>query len=84
MSEEDVRAVEAALLGRALGYEVRETVEEESERGVKRRTTLYHIPGDVRAQIFILRNRRPDVWRDKPERETDMEEKGVNIIDDIA
>lgn len=58
--------VENALLKRALGYTVKEekltkdgeTVELERE-----------VPGDVTAQIFWLKNRKPDVWRDKRENE---------------
>lgn len=38
--------------------------------------------GDVTAQIFWLKNRRPDKWRDRPVGDSD--EKGsVQIIDDI-
>ena len=32
-----------------------------------------YIPPDTTAQIFWLKNRRPDKWRDKPSGETDME-----------
>ena len=56
--------VENALLKRALGYIVKdkkltkdgEVVELERE-----------VPGDVTAQIFWLKNRKPSTWRDKPE-----------------
>lgn len=82
MNRKDDRAVEEALFRRACGYSVEETVVEESERGEKRRTTTYHIPGDVRAQIFWLRNRKPKVWKDKPsEQEKGAQE--VRILDDI-
>ncbi|MBQ7824929.1 MAG: hypothetical protein IJ337_01070 [Clostridia bacterium] len=30
-----------------------------------------HIPADVTAQIFWLKNRKPDKWRDKPDAKTD-------------
>lgn len=36
--------------------------------------------GDVTAMIFWLKNRRPDKWRDKPERVETGE--GVRIVDD--
>lgn len=32
-----------------------------------------YIPPDTTAQIFWLKNRRPDKWRDKPSGETDTE-----------
>ena len=58
--------VENALLRRATGYDAVETIEEVSDkngRSVKRVTR--HVPGDVTAQIFWLKNRRPDKWKDK-------------------
>lgn len=82
--EEKDREVEAALFQRACGYEAEDMVTEENEKGAKQRTTRYHIPGDVRAMIFWLRNRQPDVWKDRPESDAPREEKGVSIIDDIA
>ena len=57
--------VENALLKRALGYEYTETMVEESENGFKMRKTTKFIPPDVTAQIFWLKNRRSEVWREK-------------------
>ena len=57
--------VENALLKRALGYEYTETMVEESENGFKTRKTKKFVPPDVTAQIFWLKNRRPEVWREK-------------------
>lgn len=60
--------VENALLKRALGYDYQEERIEKSEKdGIKVIQTLKHIPPDTTAQIFWLKNRRPDKWRDKPE-----------------
>ena len=80
------REVEEALHRRACGYEAEDTVCEENEKGVRVRTTRYHIPGDVRAMIFWLKNRRPKIWRDKQDADDseEGEKKGVSIIDDIA
>lgn len=61
--------VENALLKRALGYEYQETRVEKSDDGTKIIQTLKHIPADTTAQIFWLKNRRPDKWRDKPKEE---------------
>lgn len=58
--------VENALLKRALGYSYTEVMDETSEDGVKHRETVKFIPPDTTAQIFWLKNRRPDKWRDKP------------------
>lgn len=41
-----------------------------------------HVPADTAAQIFWLKNRKPDKWREK-DKETSNEEKGVVIIDDL-
>jgi transposase-like protein len=60
------RAVENALLKRALGYDYTEKRVETSASGnTKTITITKHIPGDTTAQIFWLKNRRPDLWRDK-------------------
>jgi len=66
--------VENALLKRALGYEYNEVMTEQSEDGaVKRRVTRKMVIPDVTAQIFWLKNRRPDVWRDRPKDESEAE-----------
>lgn len=59
--------VENALLKRALGYEYTEERIEVSEKdGRKVIQTVKAVPPDTTAQIFWLKNRRPDKWRDKP------------------
>lgn len=63
--------VEDSLLKRALGYEV---IEEEFERlpglrQVRVKKKRKHIPPDVTAQIFWLKNRQLARWRDKQEHE---------------
>ena len=75
--------VENALLKRALGYEFQEErVERSAKDGVKVVQTIKHIPPDTTAQIFWLKNRRPDRWRDKPEPAA-ADEGGIQIIDDL-
>nr|DAR05296.1 MAG TPA: terminase small subunit [Caudoviricetes sp.] len=60
--------VENALLKRALGYEYMEERVEISEKdGRKVIQTVKTVIPDTTAQIFWLKNRRPDKWRDKPE-----------------
>lgn len=64
--------VENALLKRALGYSYTETT---SERRLNEDTGEYEmvatkevtkqITPDTKAQIFWLKNRKPDTWRDK-------------------
>ena len=60
--------VENALLKRAMGYDYIE-VKEEVEGGVvtKRTKTLKHVPPDVGAAAFWLKNRKPTEWRDRKE-----------------
>lgn len=41
------------------------------------------VEGNVTAQIFWLKNRRPDKWRDKQEAKVDLAE-AVRIIDSIG
>src|SRR5690625_6353086 len=52
--------VENALLKRALGYEYEEVTEETSDKGYSTKTTRKHVVPDTTAQIFWLKNRRPD------------------------
>lgn len=61
--------VENALYKRAIGDTIDETVEELDENGnvLRRRVVKKQIPGDTTAQIFWLKNRKSDVWRDKHE-----------------
>lgn len=60
------RQVENALLKRALGYEYDE-VKEKYEGGVltERTVTRKMVVPDTTAQIFWLKNRKPEDWRDK-------------------
>lgn len=91
--------VETSLYKKAMGYtvEVKKAFKVrniEYENGKKVRETEeiqyateeVHIPADTTAQIFWLKNRRPDKWRDKPlEIADDNEEKtGVVLLPDVA
>lgn len=70
------RHVESALLKRALGYQYDEVTKEadkvlDEETGklktvmVETKRVTKEVQGDVTAQIFWLKNRKPDQWRDK-------------------
>lgn len=71
--------VENALLKSALGFEYEETITEiiESPDGTQRKqikkVKRYSPPSNI-AQIFWLKNRRPDKWRDKP---MEVEDRGT-------
>lgn len=54
--------VENALLKRALGYEYDEVT---YEHGKETKRVTKQVAPDTTAQIFWLKNRRPDKWRDK-------------------
>ncbi|MEI2338910.1 helix-turn-helix domain-containing protein [Priestia megaterium] len=82
--------VENALLKRALGYAYEEVTEESQwnekakryELVVTKRVKKRQAP-DTTAQIFWLKNRRPDKWRDKQ----DFEHTGdmdLNIVIDYG
>lgn len=71
--------VENALLKRALGYTVKEEKLTKDGEVVELER---EVPGDVTAQIFWLKNRKPSVWRDKPEEDEEREER-VTIINNI-
>ncbi len=75
------RQVENALLRRALGYEYEE-VREKYESGVltERTVTKKEVVADTTAQIFWLKNRKPDKWRDKPNYEDSSELDRLDAI----
>lgn len=82
--------VENALLKRALGYAYDEVTQElcenaqtgKTELKVTKKVTKEVVP-DTTAQIFWLKNRRPDRWRDKQDIEHSGQIGGVTIINDI-
>lgn len=76
------RQVENALLKRALGYEYEEE-KQKYEAGVlvEKTVTKKHVAPDTTAQIFWLKNRKPEQWRDKRDI-TGMVDGGVTIIND--
>lgn len=68
------REVENALHKRALGYMVEETKVTISDKdGRKVETFQRHIPGDVTAQIFWLKNRKAKEWREHQEVEVNID-----------
>lgn len=71
------RQVENALLKRVFGYRYEE-IKEKQEGGVitERTVTIKEVAPDVTAQIFWLKNRKPDEWRDK--KDVAMEGKAPN------
>ncbi|MBN8200487.1 hypothetical protein [Bacillus sp. NTK034] len=73
------RQVENALLKRALGYEFTEVT---IEGGVETKRVIKQIAPDTTAQIFWLKNRKPEEWRDKQNIEHSGD-TGVRIINDI-
>ena len=75
--------VENALLKRALGYDYKEQRIEKSDKdGTKIVQTIRHVPADTTAQIFWLKNRRPDKWSDKPI-EKISEDMAVKVVIDV-
>ena len=64
------RQVENALLKRALGYEYVETTKELTDLGLTvTKQVSKQVAPDTTAQIFWLKNRKPQEWRDKKETE---------------
>ena len=75
---------ERALDKRAFGYEASEASEEDvfsfgNKVGKKRKDTVKHIPGDVNAIKFGLKNIAPDEYKDR--QEVKQEVKGEHKID---
>ena len=77
------RQVENALLKRALGYEYTETTREYIPELDEMKTTkkvTKQVAPDTTAQIFWLKNRKPDKWRDKQEYE---DRTAIEKLDEI-
>ena len=80
------RQVENALLKRALGYEYEEVKQiiEKDEKGKDRKRIekiVKHVAPDVGAQIFWLKNRKPQEGGDK--QQVDLDITSVQSMDDI-
>ena len=78
------RQVEKSPLQRALGYSYEE-ISEKYEDGVmtERKVTKKHVVPDTTAQIFWLKNRKPEQWRDKPQSESAIDKalaKAIEIL----
>lgn len=66
--------VENALLKRALGYTITLNKQKVTKDGdVVDITEEVHVPPDTTAQIFWLKNRKPNTWKDKVETDEDRE-----------
>ncbi len=75
------RQVENALLKRALGYTTKEITKGIIDTGelVTIKEVIKEVPPDTTAQIFWLKNRKPNEWRDKREI---AEDNGLSEIDE--
>jgi len=72
--------VENALLKRALGYDYEETKATMTDKGSKSKRiekTTKHAQPDTTAQIFWLKNRKPEEWRDNDNNEAEDKLKTV-------
>ena len=93
------REVENALLKKAKGYtvdlvktfKVKRTIYENGKKVEEYEELVpgvdqVHVPADTTAQIFWLKNRKPDVWRDRREKDSgneDENESGVLIVPEV-
>lgn len=88
--------VENALLKRALGFEYEEITTEVSfepytdkkgktcTREVKHvKKTKKYVPPDVTAQIFWLKNRKPESWRDRRDETVTFGDADPEIIEEL-
>lgn len=68
------RAVENALLKRALGYSYTETTKElVGTKMIVTKEVVKEVQPDTTAQIFWLKNRRSDIWRDRKDLEAKVD-----------
>lgn len=78
--------VENALFKRAIGYTYKEVTKEVKDIDGKKSTFIKEVtkvvPGDVAAQIFWLKNRKSNNWKDKRENEND-DTKLIEVLDKL-
>ena len=76
--------VENALLRRALGYAYTETRKETGADGKTEKiiTVTKHVAPDVTAQIFWLKNRRPDKYRNRIKDDLDSGKTDFSALDE--
>lgn len=73
--------VENALLKRALGYEYEEISEKYADGVlIERKVTKKQVVPDTTAQIFWLKNRKPEEWRDKRNVDDGENDKAERIL----
>lgn len=77
--------VASKLYNRAIGYdfeekhfEIKQVGKEKPPQFVESKRIKKHIPADITAAIFWLKNRQPDKWRDKKEVDAN-----VNLSDEL-
>lgn len=89
--------VESSLLKKAFGYnakvlkhiKVKKTDYNDEGYKVNEREEIVevydevHIPADVTAQIFWLKNRKPDKWREKQQEVSNKDDDHVILVDDL-
>lgn len=75
--------VENALFKRAIGYRYTEVTTEYDGETVKTKETIKEVVPDTTAQIFWLKNRKPNKWRDKPVDESNVSDELRKIADVI-
>ena len=84
--------VENALYKRAIGYTIKEVVEERvpiytdgavtGHEMVVTKITTKDVPPDTTSMIFFLKNRLPDIYRDRREIETKIEVR-IPMIEEV-
>ena len=79
-----LREVEAALCKRAIGYKYTETKTVDKGDRLEITTTEKEMPPDLSAISFLLRNRYPERWSDKPSSNKEDTTGGVVILPEIT
>lgn len=77
--DHDIRKVEKSLLNRALGYDWTEDKQEDGTNGSKTTTVNKHVPADVAAIVFYLRNRNREKWSNNPLMDNNDDTNNLNV-----
>ncbi len=72
--------VERSLYNRATGYSHPDVHISNYQGNITITPIIKHYPPDVTAQIFWLKNRKPNEWRDKHEQVHDVSDKLADLL----
>lgn len=73
-----------SLYNRAMGYSHKEEKVFNNQGEILTHETIKHYPPDATSAIFWLKNRQPDIWRDKHEHNVTLNDDFESLLNDAS